>query len=88
MGCLLPVLLHFRPTVRNGRCSHLRKHFQRVLPLSSSIYNPQPPPQAIEDDLARSTRIHTPRVMHRLLYALTQDRKITSVDPSLFLTTI
>ncbi|KAF9650242.1 hypothetical protein BDM02DRAFT_3185624 [Thelephora ganbajun] len=35
------------------------------------------PISAIEDDLARSTRVHTPRVMHRLLYALTQDRKIT-----------
>ncbi|GBE88446.1 predicted protein [Sparassis crispa] len=31
----------------------------------------------IEDDLARSTAIYLPRVMQRLLYTLTQDRKIT-----------
>ncbi|OBZ72258.1 hypothetical protein A0H81_07462, partial [Grifola frondosa] len=31
----------------------------------------------VEDDLARSTAIFLPRIMHRLLYTLTQDRKIT-----------
>ncbi|KAH9941354.1 hypothetical protein B0H21DRAFT_811643 [Amylocystis lapponica] len=31
----------------------------------------------IEDDLARSTALYLPRMMHRLLYTLTQDRKIT-----------
>lgn len=30
----------------------------------------------IEDDLARGTALYLPRVMHRLLYTLTQDRKI------------
>lgn len=33
--------------------------------------------QEIEDDLARSTRVHIPRVIQRLLYTLTQDRKIS-----------
>ncbi|KAH9902514.1 hypothetical protein C8Q73DRAFT_633744 [Cubamyces lactineus] len=31
----------------------------------------------IEDDLARGTNLFLPRVMHRLLYTLSQDRKIT-----------
>ncbi|KAI8969854.1 hypothetical protein BD414DRAFT_502363 [Trametes punicea] len=31
----------------------------------------------IEDDLARGTNLYLPRVMHRLLYTLSQDRKLT-----------
>ncbi|OJT13886.1 hypothetical protein TRAPUB_9555 [Trametes pubescens] len=30
----------------------------------------------VEDDLARGTNIYLPRIMHRLLYTLSQDRKI------------
>ncbi|KAI0648846.1 hypothetical protein C8Q79DRAFT_1064920 [Trametes meyenii] len=33
----------------------------------------------IEDDLARGTNLYLPRIMHRLLYTLAQDRKI-SID--------
>ncbi|KAI0667805.1 hypothetical protein C8Q78DRAFT_1049731 [Trametes maxima] len=33
----------------------------------------------IEDDLARGTNLYLPRIMHRLLYTLVQDRKI-SID--------
>ena len=35
--------------------------------------------QDIEDDLARGTALYIPRVMQRLLYTLTQDRKMTCV---------
>lgn len=35
--------------------------------------------QDVEDDLARGTNIYLPRIMHRLLYTLSQDRKIKSV---------
>ena len=35
--------------------------------------------QDIEDDLARGTALYLPRIMHRLLYTLTQDRKISYV---------
>ncbi|GJE85675.1 hypothetical protein PsYK624_017540 [Phanerochaete sordida] len=31
----------------------------------------------IEDDLARGTALYLPRIMHRLLYTLTQDRKLS-----------
>ncbi|KIP10978.1 hypothetical protein PHLGIDRAFT_125116 [Phlebiopsis gigantea 11061_1 CR5-6] len=31
----------------------------------------------VEDDLARGTTLYLPRIMHRLLYTLTQDRKIS-----------
>ncbi|KAI0353807.1 hypothetical protein OH77DRAFT_1427123 [Trametes cingulata] len=31
----------------------------------------------VEDDLARGTNLYLPRIMHRLLYTLSQDRKIT-----------
>lgn len=35
------------------------------------------PTQDIEDDLARGTALYLPRIMHRLLYTLTQDRKLS-----------
>ena len=38
-----------------------------------------PRPQDVEDDLARGTNVYLPRIMHRLLYTLSQDRKLKSV---------
>ena len=43
-------------------------------PLTRSL-----PSQDVEDDLARGTNIYLPRIMHRLLYTLSQDRKLKSV---------
>lgn len=34
--------------------------------------------QDVEDDLARSTVVYLPRIMTRLLYTLSQDRKVSS----------
>lgn len=47
-----------------------RQHFDRWSVLTLLVKD-------IEDDLARGTAVYIPRVMQRLLYTLTQDRKIS-----------
>lgn len=59
----------------------LHASFPRPLPpqLLPLLLTRSPPSQDVEDDLARGTNLYLPRIMHRLLYTLSQDRKLKSV---------
>ena len=61
-----------------GRISHSEAISSCPL-FQTTFSNPFRVFQDIEDDLTRSTSIVLPRVMHRLLYTLTQDRKLSYV---------
>lgn len=82
MGCFQPVLLYVCPLTRNARSRFASKHSDpQPLPLSigfidQSILFPLYL-QDIEEDLARGTSLYVPRVMHRLLYTMSQDRKLS-----------
>ena len=90
VGSFQSILLYFRNIIRHGRCNAIRTCFRVfnrtyialrghivVSPLPNTFSNPFRVFQDIEDDLTRSTSIVLPRVMHRLLYSLTQDRKLS-----------
>jgi len=91
MGSVLPILFYLQvfaciqPIYNYGQlCTLYHFTFPGIVRINTSLFL-----QDIENDLTRSTNFVLPHIMQRLLYTLTQDRKISLVlltygRPSLF----
>lgn len=80
MGSVLPILLHFLPAIRHGRRYHSCAFHQPCTHciashLMSTI-------QDIEKDLLYQTTGVISRIMQKLLYSLSYDRKVSYVVSS------
>jgi hypothetical protein len=74
MGGFQPVLLYFLSSVCHERC-----HFECQFRLKMFMALIHPISQDIESDLIHATSDVLPRIMHRLLYTLSYDRKVSYV---------
>ncbi len=80
MGGILPILLHFLPTICHGRRFHSCAFHQPCIhsTLNHLIYSIQD----IEKDLLYQATGVISRIMQKLLYSLSYDRKVSYVVSS------